>query len=229
MKKVFVLLALMLVLLGGYFIYQEKIAREVAIIKERQIEQERIRQSKLAAEKQAFERRLKTKAAEALKYAKANGYDLQHVMLIDFSVHSGKKRFFVWNQQTGKVDISSLVAHGYGNEDYRSTATKIIFSNVEGSYASSLGKYRIGIRSYSKWGINVHYKLHGLEKSNDNAYKRFIVLHSYQYLPENETYPFHLPLGYSQGCPVIDDQSMRQVDALMKTKTKPVLLWMYYD
>ena len=98
---------------------------------------------------------------------------------------------------------------------------------MEGSYCSSLGKYKVGIRSYSKWGINIHYKLHGLEATNNNAFKRYIVLHSYTPLPETEVYPLHLPLGISQGCPVISDEVMRKVDGLLKAEKKPLLLWVY--
>ena len=160
-------------------------------------------------------------------FARARGYDDRHVMLIDFSIHSGKPRFFVWDAVADQVAFSSLVAHGYGNEANRSTVTDIVFSNVEGSYASSLGKYRVGARAYSQYGIHVHYKLHGLEASNDNAFKRVVVLHSYQKIPTEAIYPRHLRLGYSQGCPVIDDQAMAKVDKLMQGKAKPVLLWVY--
>ena len=76
-------------------------------------------------------------------------------------------------------------------------------------------------------GINIHYKLHGLEATNDNAFKRYIVLHPYTPLPETEVYPLHLPLGISQGCPVISDEVMRKVDGLLKAEKKPVLLWVY--
>ena len=100
---------------------------------------------------------------------------------------------------------------------------------MEGSYCSSLGKYKVGIRSYIKWGINVHSKLHALDKTNNNAYKRYVVLHSYEYVPDNEVYPFHLPLGMSQGCPVVSNEIMREIDELLKEKKneKPVLLWIY--
>ena len=98
---------------------------------------------------------------------------------------------------------------------------------MEGSYCSSLGRYKVGIRSYSKWGINVHYKLHGLEPTNNNAFKRVIVLHSYDLVPATDIYPVHLPLGISQGCPVICNDVMRKVDKLLKGEAKPVLLWMY--
>ena len=133
-------------------------------------------------------------------------------------------RFFVWDFKGDSIKYSSLCAHGYGKE---STPKKPVYSNVEGSYCSSLGKYKVGIRSYSKWGINVHYKLHGLESTNSNAFKRYIVLHSYTPVPTLEIYPMHLPLGISQGCPVICDDAMRKVDALLKVEKKPVLLWIY--
>ena len=92
-----------------------------------------------------------------------------YCFLVDFSIHSGKRRFFVWDFKGDSVKYASLCAHGYGKN---STVSKPVFSNVEGSYCSSLGKYKVGIRSYSKWGINIHYKLHGLEATNDNAFKR---------------------------------------------------------
>ena len=138
-------------------------------------------------------------------YCDKNGYNTNYCFLVDFSIHSGKRRFFVWDFKGDSVKYASLCAHGYGKN---STVSKPVFSNVEGSYCSSLGKYKVDIRSYSKWGINIHYKLHGLEATNDNAFKRYIVLHSYTPLPETEVYPLHLPLGISQGCPVISDEEI---------------------
>lgn len=171
---------------------------------------------------------LENRAKEAYEYAKANDFDLEHAVLIDFSRHSGKNRFFVWNFKENKPEVESLVAHGYGNTGFESTNQNIVFSNTPNSYASSLGKYKLGARSYSKWGINIHYKMHGLEDTNSNAFNRYIVLHSYQSIPNEETYPSYLPLGFSQGCPVVDDETMRKVDKLLQTKKKPVLLWIYY-
>lgn len=171
---------------------------------------------------------LVVRADEAYEYAKANDFDLEHAVLIDFGRHSGKNRFFVWNFKENRVEIESLVAHGYGNTGYESSNQEIVFSNVPNSYTSSLGKYRLGARSWSNWGINIHYKMHGLEPTNDKAYERYIVLHSFKHVPSEEVYPAYLPMGFSQGCPVIDDETMRKVDALLQTKTKPVLMWIYY-
>lgn len=168
--------------------------------------------------------RLKSKADSAKAYCARNDMNGNYCFLIDFSMHSGKKRFFVWDFKGDSVLYESLCAHGYGKG---STVSKPVFSNVEGSYCSSLGYYKVGARSYSKWGINVHYKMHGLQPSNSNAFKRIIVLHSYDPMPSVEIYPAHLPLGISQGCPVICNDVMRKVDKLLKGESKPVMLWIY--
>lgn len=172
----------------------------------------------------AENKRIKAKADSALSFCKKNDLNTDYCFLIDFSKHSGKYRFFVWDFNTQSIKLSSLCAHGYGKE---STVTKPVFSNVEGSYCSSIGKYKTGIRSYSQYGINVHYKLHGLEKTNNNAFKRFIVLHSHTPISNKEIYPGHLPLGYSQGCPVLSNESMKKIDEMLKKSEKSVLLWIY--
>ena len=153
-----------------------------------------------------IEQRLREKAQAGRAYCDKNGYNTNYCFLVDFSIHSGKRRFFVWDFKGDSVKYASLCAHGYGKN---STLSKPVF------------------RSYSKWGINVHYKLHGLEATNNNAFKRYIVLHSYTPMPETEVYPLHLPLGISQGCPVISDEVMRKVDRLLKAEKKPILLWIY--
>ena len=167
---------------------------------------------------------LAAKAAEARSYCRANGMNTDFCFLVDFGTHSGKKRFYVWDFNSGSVLCSSLCAHGYGQN---STASEPVFSNVPGSYCSSLGKYKVGARSWSQWGINVHYKLHGLEPTNDKAYERIVVLHSFDPVPEVETYPVHLPLGMSQGCPVVSNQTMKAIDRMLKESKKPALLWIY--
>ena len=40
--------------------------------------------------------------------------------------------------------------------------------------------------------------------------------------------PIHLPMGWSFGCPVTDDDTMTYLDAKLKDSKKPVLLWIYY-
>lgn len=170
---------------------------------------------------------IEEKAKEALEFCEANGYNTDFCILIDMTIHSGKYRFFVYDFKTQKIERSALCAHGCGKDDKKSTEAQPVFGNDVGSFLTSLGKYKIGVRSYSQWGINVHYKMHGLEASNSNAYKRVVVLHSYTPVSSSEIYPAHLPMGWSLGCPVIDDETMTLLDAKLKNTKKPVLLWIY--
>jgi hypothetical protein len=167
--------------------------------------------------------KLEGKVAEALKYCSANKLNTSYCVLVDMSIHSGKNRLFVYDFKKKKIVIKGMCAHGNGGG---STAFKAVFSNKVNSNCTSLGRYRLGIRSYSKWGINVHYKMHGLDSTNNNAYKRIVVLHSYTPVPEYEIYPSGL-FGVSLGCPVIADLTMIEIDELIKSGEKNMLLWIY--
>ena len=172
--------------------------------------------------------RLNEKAEEALSFCKAKDYNTDFCILIDMKIHSGKYRMFIYDFNSKNVVRKALCAHGCGKGDKKSTGAQPLFSNTEGSLLTSLGKYKTGIRSYSQYGINVHYKMHGLESTNSNAFKRIIVLHSHSPVPSMEIYPLHLPMGWSFGCPVTDNDTMTYLDTQLKDTQKPVLLWIYY-
>jgi hypothetical protein len=164
------------------------------------------------------------KVAQAFKFCKKNGYDTVSCFFVDMSIHSGKNRFFVWDFKKNKVVFDGLCCHGAGRG---STTSTPVFSNENESNCTSLGKYKIGIRSYSQWGIHTHYKLHVLESTNFNAYSRIVVLHSHNPVSETEIYPFNLSMGWSLGCPVVSNRLMKKLDTLLKHKTKSTLLWIY--
>lgn len=164
-----------------------------------------------------------SKIKEALAFCKKNKMDTTICIMIDMSIHSGKNRLFVYHFKKNEIVLESLCAHGVGGG---STPLKPVFSNQEGSYCTSLGKYKVKGRSYSNWGINIHYKMYGLEKTNSNAFKRIVVLHAYTPVPNKEIFPRTL-FGQSAGCPVISNEAMRKIDVLLKAKKKPVLLWVY--
>ena len=172
--------------------------------------------------------RLNEKAKEALSFCEENSYNTDFCILIDMKIHSGKYRMFVYDFNNQEIERKALCAHGCGKGAQTSTGAKPLFSNEEGSYLTSLGKYKLGIRSYSQYGINVHYKMHGLETTNNNAFKRIIVFHSHSPVSVSETYPLHLPMGWSLGCPVTDNATMTYLDTKLKETKKPVLLWIYY-
>lgn len=131
------------------------------------------------------------KINQAKQFCNNNKMNTEFCFLVDFSKHSGKNRFYVYSFKEKRILYSGLVCHGIGKN---STPQKPIYSNEIGSNCSSLGKYKIGKRAYSNWGINIHYKMHGLEKTNSNAFKRNVVLHSYDYVSETEIYPSHLTM-----------------------------------
>ncbi|MBD80030.1 MAG: peptidase [Crocinitomicaceae bacterium] len=171
--------------------------------------------------------RIQVKAKEAMTYCKKEGLNSQFCILLDMSIHSGKNRIFIYDFKKDSITSTGLCSHGCCESDWGSDWTKDnpTFSNVHESHCSSLGKYKVGKRGYSSWGININYKLLGLEASNSNAYDRLIVLHSWDWVKAEEVYPDGAPEGW--GCPAISNQLMKQVDHLLKKSKSPVLLWIY--
>ncbi len=170
---------------------------------------------------------LRTKAKEALAFCKTKKFNTDFCILIDMSIHSGAKRFFVWDLKGDSVQYSFLVGHGCCNNPWSQDASKDSpnFSNVDGSHCSSLGKFKLGERAYSDWGINIKYIMHGLDKTNSNAQSRLIVFHSWEVVSDKEVYPAGTPEGW--GCPTISNNSMRIIDPKLKASQKPVLMWIF--
>ncbi|MBU3676273.1 MAG: peptidase [Chitinophagaceae bacterium] len=169
----------------------------------------------------------KTRIQEALAFCKNNNMNQELILFLDMSFHSGRNRFMVYDARQQKVIHRFPVSHGCGNYPWSFTFTKNKphFCNEDGSHCSSLGKYKIGARGYSNWGVNTKYMLHGLEAGNSNAFKRIIVLHSWEAVPDNDVYPDGTPEGW--GCPAISNQNFKTLDPLLQQATSPVLLWMY--
>lgn len=165
------------------------------------------------------------KHKQALDYCKKNGFNEQYYFLIDMSIHSGRNRFFIYNFTQNKITNKNLVTHGSCDvlETNNDKWEKAKFNNANDSHCSAKGKYKIGKRGYSSWGINVKYWLHGLEPTNSNAEKRVVVLHSWGAVSNQEIYPDHSPLSW--GCPAVSNDFMRTLDARLQLSAKPVLLW----
>ena len=170
--------------------------------------------------------RLKNKAKLAKTYCKENSLNSEVCILIDMKIPSGKKRFFLWDFKEDSILKSGMCSHGScGNIEEYSSELSPQFSNVPESHCSSLGKYKIGNRGYSSFGINVNYKLHGLEPTNNNAYKRFIVFHSWG-ISNEEVYPNEI--SESWGCPAVSNEFMKEMDKVLQDQKDPVLLWIFF-
>lgn len=162
---------------------------------------------------------------EAYTYCKKKGLNDDFFFLVDMGRHSGLKRFFVYEFNTKSATDSFMVSHGCGIKSWSADQSKTTpsFSNEHGSHLSSLGKYIIGERGYSSWGINVKYLLHGMEKTNSNALARTVVLHSWEAVGDNETYPYGTAEGW--GCPAVSNKSMMSIDSMLKKRSDRTLLW----
>ncbi|WP_330745562.1 murein L,D-transpeptidase catalytic domain-containing protein [Chryseobacterium sp. CP-77] len=183
----------------------------------------------LAAEKkpEADLSKIKSKAKEALKFCDSKNLSKDFCILIDMSLHSGVNRFFIWDFKNNKISKQYLVGHGCGSNSWSKDDSKAnpAFSNEDGSHLSSLGKYKLEGRGYSDWGINIKYLMHGLEETNNNALKRFIVFHSWDMMSDNEVFPNGSPEGW--GCPTVSNNAMKEIDPMIQKSGKPVLMWIY--
>ena len=161
----------------------------------------------------------KVKAEKFLKLNQTYNQDL--VFLIDMKQPSGKYRFYVQSFQKDSVVDRALVAHGSGSVVHGSDS--LTFSNIPESYQSSLGNYRIGKTYNGNFGKS--YKLHGLDDSNSKAYQRYVVLHPYSAVPDEEQ---EFPIMESLGCPMVSENFAKRLYNKIDQSTKPILLVIYY-
>lgn len=162
-----------------------------------------------------------TEVQKAKKFLTKNkSYNQEVVILIDMRIPSNKYRLFVHNYTLDSIQDQALVAHGAGS-DY--SADSLIFSNVPNSNCTSLGKYKIGAKYTGQFGKS--YKLHGLDPTNDNAYKRYVVFHPYSAVPDEEQ---EYPIMLSLGCPMVSPNFMEKMYQLIDQSTKPILMVIYY-
>lgn len=168
------------------------------------------------------------RAQQALLYAQSRKMSTNRCLLIDMSIHSGLNRLIEWDFNNSTIVSATLVTHGCGTAAWASDRTRKqpAFSNVPESHLSSLGRYSIGERGPSQWGIGVKYLLHGLDTTNSNALKRYVVFHSWNKVKDTETYPSGAPESW--GCPAVSDNYMRYIDSVLQQEKRPVLLWIYH-
>ena len=151
------------------------------------------------------------------KLANQNNYSTETAFLINLGMKSGRKRFFVINLHTGEVITSGLVAHGQGKKGFNLNKS---YSNAPGSRCSSLGIYRVGGSYYGGYGKS--FRLIGLSNTNSNAYRRAIVLHAMNCIPDQE---INYPICQSEGCPSLSPKFLQELSPMIHQSKKPILLW----
>lgn len=160
------------------------------------------------------------RATQARSYALQNDFSTSYCFFLDMSIHSGRKRFFVYDLDKNMVILSGLVAHGSCKQGFLDEAK---FSNVPGCGCSSLGKYKIGEKYRGQYGTS--YKLYGLENTNSNAYKRAVVLHGLSSIPDEEIYPKLVCNSF--GCPMVSTAFLQKLAFIIDATKKPIVLWIY--
>ena len=140
--------------------------------------------------------------------------------VIDYSLPSTRKRMWVFDLAQGKLMFHEHVSHGQGSGE--NVARR--FSNVEGSYATSLGLYRTAETYMGGNGYSL--RMDGLDPGfNDAARQRAIVMHGAWYA-NPDLIAKQGRLGRSQGCPALREGIAKVVIDTMKQQQ---LLFAYAD
>jgi hypothetical protein len=164
-------------------------------------------------------KKLQVKAGDAKLFVRQKGYNDAICFLVDMSLPSGQNRFFIYDLKEDTLNNSGLVTHGRCNR-YWLEGRK--YGNTIGCGCSSLGKYKVGYSYNGRFGLA--YKLYGLDKTNDKAFERFVVLHSHECVPETEVRD---DICQSDGCPTVSPGFLQYLKPIINASKKPVLLWVY--
>jgi hypothetical protein len=163
--------------------------------------------------------KLQARAIEAKAFAEKNKFTTSFCFLIDMSLPSRQKRFFIYDLQKDSIQNAGLVTHGRCNKEWLEGRK---YGNTIGCGCTSLGRYKIGHAYKGRFGLA--FKLYGLDKTNDNAFKRFVVLHAHDCVPETEV---GTEICQSDGCPTVSPGLLKQLEIPIKRSEKPVLLWIF--
>ena len=139
-------------------------------------------------------------------------------VIIDYGAPSTAYRFFLINLETGMVN-KFYSSHGVGSGKSNFASR---FSNIQDSRQTSLGIYMTGETYMGRYGQTL--RMYGLQTSNDQAYRRDIVLHGAWYVSDkfiNSIDPTtglkYGRLGLSWGCPAVGSKHIRNLIATLGT------------
>ena len=161
------------------------------------------------------------KIVQIKNFVKDTKYNQDLVIFINFRIPSNKFRFFIYDLKNDKILEKAIVAHGSGSVVKGSN--DLVFSNVENSYQSSLGKYQIGSSYVGAFGKS--YRLIGLDKTNSNASKRAIIIHPYYCISDVETQNLAC---LSLGCPMLSPNFFKVAEKYIDATKKPIILYAFY-
>ncbi len=152
----------------------------------------------LSGEAPALAPQVLKKAVAAMKCAVNNGMEpAGRLAVIDFSLPSSERRLWIFDLQEKQLLLEDFVAHGQNSGDNYANR----FSNIVGSYQSSLGLFRTQESYFGRHGYSL--RMDGLEPGvNDRARDRAIVIHAADYV-DPSWIERQGRIGRSQGCPAV--------------------------
>lgn len=163
----------------------------------------------------------KEKITELKTFIKDRNYNQDLAVFINFKIKSGKYRYFVYDLKNDKILQSAIVSHGSGSNT--DVYGNLKFSNTENSFQSSLGKYEIKESYKGQFGKS--YRLDGLDKTNSNARKRAIVMHSLDCVADTES---ENPACLSLGCPMLSPKAFKETAKYIDKSDKTIILYAFY-
>ncbi|MBJ6982211.1 murein L,D-transpeptidase catalytic domain family protein [Luteimonas sp. MC1572] len=156
--------------------------------------------ARLSAAAPGLDRKVLALALEARDCARAAGVagsGAERLAVIDYTLPSTEKRLWIFDLDRGALLHAEHVAHGRGSGDNMATR----FSNVEGSYQSSLGLFATAETYMGENGYSL--RMDGLEPGiNDAARERLLVMHGADYVDPAQARR-QGRLGRSWGCPAV--------------------------
>lgn len=162
-----------------------------------------------------------SRVSEIKSFVKEKNYNQDIAVFINFKTHSGKYRYFVYDLKNDRVLQKAVVSHGSGSVVPKSDVLR--FSNTEGSYQSSLGKFEIRESYSGQFGKS--YRLEGLDSTNSHARQRAIVLHSYGGVPDKES---ENEASLSLGCPMLSKEAFIKTSKYIDGSKQPIILYAFY-
>lgn len=140
--------------------------------------------------------------------------------VIDYSRPSSEQRMWVFDMIRDRLLYREYVAHGSGSGGNIAQH----FSNIEGSFQTSLGLYRTAETYIGGNGYSL--RMDGLDPGfNDNARQRAIVMHGAWYA-NPDLIRSQGRLGRSQGCPALRQQVAKVIIDDLKQRN---LVFAYAD
>lgn len=127
--------------------------------------------------------------------------------VVDFNKPSSEERLYIFDLNNLSYK-KFLVAHGKNSGEKYAT----VFSNVHGSYCSSLGIYKTLHTYPGNHGESL--KISGLENTNSNAETRKVVIHKADYVVPD--YNGTGRAGRSEGCFAVNPAHIDEVINCLK-------------